>query len=114
VRFCSKVGVSVIGGAEKLLKFFDKHYNGSIMSYSDRRYSNGALYERLGFILEGFTNPNYFYVMNQRRLNRMKFQKHKVAGLLENYDANKTEVQNMKEHGYNRVYDCGNRIYVRG
>ena len=44
----------------------------------------------------------------------MKFQKHKLAGLLKNYDANKTEVQNMKEHGYNRVYDCGNRIYVRG
>lgn len=114
VRFCSKVGVSVIGGAEKLLKFFDKHYNGSMMSYADRRYSNGALYERLGFTFEGFTNPNYFYVMNQQRLNRMKFQKHKLAGLLENYDANKTEVQNMKEHGYNRVYDCGNRIYVRG
>jgi hypothetical protein len=114
VRFCSKCNVSVIGGAEKLLKFFDENYGGSIMSYADRRYSNGALYDRLGFTFDGFTNPNYFYVMKKQRLNRMKFQKHKLANLLDNFDSSKSETENMREHGYNRVYDCGNRIYVRG
>ena len=114
VRFCSKIGVSVIGGAEKLLKHFDKNYGGSIMSYADRRYSDGSLYNRLGFTLDGFTNPNYFYVLNQERLNRMKFQKHKLPQLLENFDPTKSESENMKEHGYNKIYDCGNRVYVRG
>ena len=43
----------------------------------------------------------------------MKFQKHKLPQLLENFDPTKSESENMKEHGYNRVYDCGNRVYVR-
>lgn len=114
VRFCNKIGVSVIGGANKILSHFEKKYGGSMISYADRRYSNGNMYEKLGFDFCGYTKPNYFYVKGLERYNRMKFQKYKLPQLLENFDPNKSEWENMKEHGYNRVYDCGNRIYVRG
>jgi hypothetical protein len=50
VRFASKLGTQVIGGASKLLKYFEINYNPkSIISYADRRYSNGKLYYALGF-----------------------------------------------------------------
>jgi hypothetical protein len=50
VRFASKLGCQVIGGASKLLKYFERNYNPkSLISYADRRYSNGKLYYSLGF-----------------------------------------------------------------
>lgn len=113
VRFCNKMGVTVVGGANKLLSHFEKNYEGSIISYADRRYSNGNMYETLGFDFQGYTKPNYFYVKGLERYNRMKFQKHKLPQLLENFDPNKSEGENMIEHGYNKIYDCGNRVYVR-
>ncbi|MBR4315953.1 MAG: hypothetical protein IKP65_03150, partial [Alphaproteobacteria bacterium] len=53
IRFASKIGYQVIGGASKLLSYFRKQYKGSIISYADRRYSNGKLYEAIGFKLIG-------------------------------------------------------------
>ena len=114
LRYCTMGSVNVVGGASKLMSYFDNHYNGSMISYSDRRWGDGELYFKLGFRHSHDTEPNYWYIKNQERFNRMKFQKHKLPLLLENFDPNKSEGENMREHGYNRVYDCGNRIYVRG
>ena len=38
----------------------------------------------------------------------MSCQKHKLHKILENYDENKTEYDNMIANNYYRVYDCGN------
>ena len=114
LRYCTMGSVNVVGGASKLMSYFDEHYDGSIISYSDRRWGDGELYFKLGFRHSHDTEPNYWYIKNQERYNRMKFQKHKLPQLLENFDPTKSESENMKEHGYNKVYDCGNRVYVRG
>ena len=114
LRYCTMGSVNVVGGASKLMSYFDEHYDGSMISYSDRRWGDGELYSKLGFRHSHDTEPNYWYIKNQERYNRMKFQKHKLPQLLENFDPNKSEGENMKEHGYNKVYDCGNRVYVRG
>ncbi|MBR4316363.1 MAG: hypothetical protein IKP65_05305 [Alphaproteobacteria bacterium] len=53
LRFASKTGYKVVGGASKLLEAFKRQYKGSIISYADRRYSNGRLYETIGFELIG-------------------------------------------------------------
>ena len=113
LRYCSMGSINVVGGASKLMSFFDNHYSGSMISYSDRRWGDGDLYSKLGFSHSHDTEPNYWYIKNQERYNRMKFQKHKLPQLLENFDPTKSESENMKEHGYNKVYDCGNRVYVR-
>ena len=62
IRFCNLIDTNVIGAASKLLSYFRKTYKGSIISYANRRFSNGKLYETLGFNLLNETEPNYFYI----------------------------------------------------
>ena len=45
--------------------------------------------------------------------NRIQFQKHKLNGLLEQFDESKSEWQNMRDNGYDRIFDCGNLVYVK-
>ena len=41
----------------------------------------------------------------------MKYQKYKLKDKLEKFDESLTEVQNMYNNGYNRIFDCGNLVY---
>jgi hypothetical protein len=83
VRFASKLGYQVIGGASKLLKYFERNYNPkSIISYADRRYSNGNLYYALGFQFLNNSKSNYFWTKNQQKYTRYQCQKHKLKELL--------------------------------
>ena len=113
IRFCSLKNTSVIGGANKLLKYFINKYNPKlIISYANRRFSNGSIYETLGFKKIGASSPNYFYFKDSSVLeSRNKYQKHKLSNLLEEFDPNLTESENMFKNGYRRIYDCGNLVY---
>ena len=114
VRFASKLNYQIIGGASKLLKYFLNYYNpSSIITYADRRYSNGNLYRRLGFEFDGFTSPN-FYILKDYiiRENRIKFQKHKLKDKLINFDPDLSAWENMQLNGYDRIWDCGNYRFV--
>ena len=111
IRFCSKRNTSVIGGATKLWKYFVTKYNpNSVITYANRRFSNGEIYKTLGFELIGKTEPNYFYFRGRSRelFSRVKFQKHKLKELLDVYDENLSEAENMFNNNYRRIYDCGN------
>ena len=47
LRFCNKLNTVVIGGASKLFNYFIEKYNPeSVVSYADRRWSQGNLYEK--------------------------------------------------------------------
>lgn len=111
VRFCNKINTNVIGGASKLFKYFNLNLNpqnNDIISFADRRFFNGSLYEKLGFEFEKNTTPSYIYWKENRILNRMSCQKHKLSKLLDNFDPQQTEYQNMSNNGFRRVWDCGN------
>ena len=111
LRFCNKLYTSVVGGADKLLKYFIKTYNPKeITSYADRRWSQGDLYEKLGFEFIHNSKPNYFYINRGKREHRFKYRKDVLVK--EGFDNNKTENEIMKERGFNRIYDCGNKKYV--
>ena len=70
------------------------------------------MYSKLGFTFSHFSEPNYFYFKNNLTLeSRQKYQKHKLPKLLENFDPSLTEVENMKNNGYNRIFDCGNSVW---
>jgi len=116
IRFCSKLNTSVIGGASKLLKYFERNYNPeSIISYANRRWSQGNLYDKLGFNFVGNTNPNYFYFKPNENIlySRVKFQKHKLKDKLDLFDPNLTETENMYQNGYRKIYDSGNKKYIK-
>ena len=86
----------VIGGASKLLKYFERIYKpSSIITYADRRFSQGKLYFTLGFTFDHFSSPNYFYTKNQIKLSRIQCQKHKLKDILKDFNENLSESENM-------------------
>jgi predicted Zn-ribbon and HTH transcriptional regulator len=116
LRCCSKLNHHIAGCAERLLGFFEKNYQPkSLVSYADRRWSNGGLYKRLGFLHLENTVPNYWYVdfREQILISRMKFQKHNIKDLSKEYDASLSVSENVKNNGYGRIYDCGNMVFVK-
>lgn len=114
VRFANKLGFSVLGGASKLLHHFRKEYTGSIISYSNKSWSTGDLYKKLGFTYTHSTSPGYKYYKGLNSLSRYSCQKHKLKVLFpEIYSENKTEEQIMLEAKYLKVYDSGNDVWIR-
>jgi len=116
LRFCNLKGTRVIGGASKLLTFFIKNRTRDIkeiISYADRRWSDGNLYYKLGFNLDKTTPPSYYYVHPDmmKRENRITYQKARLVK--KGFDKNKTEEKIMTERGYRRIYDCGQFRFVK-
>ena len=111
-RFAVKKNTSVIGGFQKLLKHFIKHYDGSIVSYADRSYSFGDVYEKNGFTLERINPPSYKYISSQslQRLNRQSFTKKAIARKFEITEGTEKEI--MTSLGFCRIYDCGTLTYI--
>lgn len=114
IRYASRLGTQVIGGCSKLLKHFVKHHaNVSIISYADRRFSTGKLYKSIGFELVGKSQPNYWWCKNKVKLSRYQCQKYKLKNILgDKFDKNLTEEENMRLNDFDKVYDCGNLIYL--
>ena len=113
-RFCNKLGYSVRGGLSRLFKYFIITKNvESIITYVDLRYGLGQSYEKCGMKYINTSTPNYWYIKGgYNRESRIKYQKHKLKDILETFDPTLTEWQNMQLNGYDRIWDCGNRVYV--
>jgi G:T-mismatch repair DNA endonuclease (very short patch repair protein) len=109
-RFCNKIDYLVVGGASKLLKYFEKNYDWKeIISYADRRWSDGNMYYKLGFDFKKFTQPNYWYfkIRDINRIHRFSLRKK------EEEPKDKTEWELRQEQDYSRIWDCGNYKFVR-
>lgn len=115
IRYCSLLDVNIVGGASKLLKAFTSGHLGSIVSYSDKSWSIGNLYKKLGFVYSHTTQPNYRYFKRHESLTRYECQKHLLKEkFTESYDENLTEKEIMSLEGYYPVYDSGNDVWVLG
>jgi hypothetical protein len=72
-RYASLPGVRINGGMGKALKAFIKDIQpDDIMSYADLEWSEGAVYEQLGFELEGHKTPVIFAVDSQWQRTALK------------------------------------------
>lgn len=110
MRLCSKKNTIIIGGASKLFDYFVKsHKPDYILSFANRDWSVGNVYEKIGFKIKSYTSPGYYYVKSKRRYHRYQFMKHKLVD--QGFDPSKTEFEIMSERGYNKVYDTGNIKY---
>tara|TARA_R110000851_G_scaffold104230_2_gene221760 strand:- start:2611 stop:4230 length:1620 start_codon:yes stop_codon:yes gene_type:complete len=113
IRFCNKIDLTVVGGASKLFKNFIKVYSPKeIISYADRRWSIGNMYNKLGFNFIENTQPNWFIINNKKREHRVKYQKHKLVNM--GYCKNKTAHQICLDNKLYRIYDCGTKKYIYG
>lgn len=115
MRFCSMRGVTVVGGASKLLYRFESDYGKpSIVSYCDLRWNTGEVYTSMGFNMDHKSSPNYWYHKNTGAIeSRVKYQKHKLAALLPNFNPELSEWENMKLNGFDRIWDCGNAVFLK-
>jgi len=110
LRFCNKLNTNVVGSASKLFKYFLNNLNPEkIISYADRRYSFGNLYQKLNFIKLYNTKPNYFYVLNNKRFNRFNFRKDILIN--DGYNPFLSEHQIMLSRNIYRIYDSGSIKY---
>ena len=107
-RFATKSGYRVYGGFTKLLNYFRKTYSGSIVTYSDRSKFTGSVYRGNGFVELLPTSPGYFYVKRNVVLSRYQCMKKNLKNMFEDFDPNKTESEIMGDHGFLKIYDCGN------
>lgn len=113
-RYCTNS--IVIGGAGKLLNYFCNNYEWKeIFSFADKRWSDGNLYNKLGFDLLYETKPNYFYfnTIDNKRYHRFNFRKDRLSKMLEKFDPNLTEYENMVKNNYHRIWDCGNFKFIK-
>lgn len=98
----------IVGGFSKLLKHFQRNNEWEeIITFADRRWSNGDLYDGIGFELVDTLKPDYRYVVGNRREHKFGFRHRSLAKKLENYDPNLTEHENCLNHKIYRIYDCG-------
>ena len=108
LRFCTSK--HVVGAASKLFKHFVKQFNPtSVVSYSDNRWGSGSVYTKMGFMYDSCT-IGYYYTDYKHRYDRSQFQKHKLV--LEGADSTMSEWQIMQSRGYDRVWDCGQTLWV--
>ena len=69
LRFANKLYTNVVGGASKLFSHFRKDHPEieKIVSFADRRWSKGNLYEKLGFEFITKIAPKCNYVIDDKR-----------------------------------------------
>lgn len=112
-RFSVSPGWSIPGGASKLLAFSIKQLKllgyVKIISWADRRYSTGNVYDKLGFVLEDTLLPDYCYYnlttgQIESKQSNKKSNLNTVFGM--------TELEHTKLLGKERIYDCGKLRFV--
>jgi len=104
-RFCNKLETNVVGGASKIFKYFLNNYHViRVISYADRDWSDGNLYEKLGFEKFSESNPDYKYIFEGVRVHKSRFRKSKL-------DTDLTESEYMKKSQILKIWDCGKNKY---
>ncbi len=80
IRFCSKNGTTIVGGLDKLLKYYIKEYRPDhIMTYVDKDWGSGRAFLNLGFELTGERAANT-YLVNKTSGKRTLLVEQKEAG----------------------------------
>jgi hypothetical protein len=114
MRFAVLKNTQVRGGFSRLLKHFRCLHQGSIVSYADRTYSSGEVYELNDFKLVKINKPAYWYVKenSEKMLHRSSFRKSQILKKYPELDSNMTENNMMITLGYSKIFDCGTKTYI--
>lgn len=109
-RLCFKADVRVIGGSSRMLTWLRKECLGKIISWSDNRYSQGKVYQALGFTQEEDLGPDYSYTTGKPPYIRKSKQSMKKSntGCPKHITENDWAIQ----HGWFRIWDCGKKRWV--
>lgn len=86
IRGCPASNNVVIGGTSRLFKHFVRQYNPkSVLCYADWNLFNGRGYKECGFELDGYTEPDKFYVTAStcERINRNPYKYRQMKELVQ-------------------------------
>lgn len=113
IRFATSQQVT--GGFSKMLKNTLAQFSTikTVKSYSDNNHSLGNVYKKNGFTLTHEGKPNYFYIVNNKRVHRLNFTKDRFKAnpnLL--WKPNYTEKQLAKLNNLVRVWDAGSSLWT--
>ena len=118
-RYCVKSGYVVVGGAEKLQKYFIRECSPEVIrSYSDNDFFTGNIYPRLGYKFDSMVEQYYWY-KDEKQLKRESCQVRKLKELYpEIYkDALDNKATNIEDYimtylGAKKVYRAGNTKWI--
>lgn len=106
LRFCHKQTVHVVGGFSKLLDAFQRVFDpGDIMTYADKDWSDGSIYEQMGFARVGETEPQLFWI-DTRTLKR--YHERALTPVLREATAD-----HRRQQGYLPIYNSGSIKFVK-
>lgn len=112
-RYCTSY--HVVGGHGKVIAFFEANYNfGKLITFADRCFSDGGLYLKTGWVVDGFVPPDYSYVVSNQRQHKFGFRKSNFESdpnLL--FDESMTERELAELNDLVRVWDAGKVRFVR-
>ena len=118
LRLCSKRYCMVIGGANKIFKYFIKNYSPiSIISYCDLSKFKGNIYLSLGFSHLKDTPPSKHWYSEKLKMhitNNLLIQRgfdQLLGNVYGNYGKGTSNEQLMLEHNFVELYDCGQGVY---
>lgn len=108
-RLCFKGNTTVIGGSQRMFSHAIEQFctGTTITSWSDNRWSEGAVYETLGFTHAGNVPKDYSYVKNGKRINKQSMTREKMAA-----GEDQTEYERAQELGFERIWDCGKKRWT--
>ena len=120
-RFVTKTGYTVVGGASKLLKYFEEEYKPKfLLSYSWNDWFDGKLYQILGFTLDRKVPSDYYWYLNgeclDKRKCRLRFLQSEYPALYQealDKQASNKEDYVMESLGAVKIYRSGSKRWVK-
>jgi hypothetical protein len=102
-RFCVQSNTTIAGALSKISKLACSFFKEDLISWADRRLTNGLGYIKAGWILEDYLPPDYFYHQSGKRIVSKQSRQKKSIGTPEGM----TEHEHAIQDGLVRVWDCG-------
>jgi len=112
VRYASLQGVNVVGAMGKLLEhFIEQHKPDDIMTYTDREWSDGEVYEKLGFVKTEQTMPITFWIHPEEMI---RYPLHKIPVELQmECKSSGMELETfLEQKGFRQIQNLGNNKFI--
>ncbi len=109
LRLCSKSGMAVLGGSEKLMKYFLENYKpSSVVSYCDNAKFSGDCYYKLGFRLADKGSPSKHWSKGNRHVTDNLLRQRGYDQLFgTDFGKGTSNDDLMLKDGWLPIYDCG-------
>lgn len=115
LRLCTKSDYKIIGGSEKLFKYFIEKYNPkSVISYCDNSKFSGKVYERLGFKFKDFSiNKHWYNIKTKQHITDNLLRQRGFDQLFNtNYGKGSSNEDLMIQNKFVEIYDSGQSTYI--